>query len=61
MEKTGLFDGQPDGAPLIRESVHDALANPPYGVGDEFYAPFRIEAFDRIDQPNVSFIYQIFE
>ena len=56
-----LVLGQADHPALVEERLHDLLADPPDGVGDEFESACGIEPARRTDQPEVALIDQVGE
>ncbi|MCY1305630.1 hypothetical protein D9M69_520490 [compost metagenome] len=53
------MDRQTDGPGLAHDGPFDGLANPPGRIGREAKAPFRIEFFHRVDEPQITLFDQV--
>ena len=61
VERTHLVQRQSHDAALFCYCLEDALANPPYSIGDEFESAGLIEAFCSLDESDVAFVNKIGE
>ena len=60
-ERLGLLDGQADGVAALGDGVHDGLANPPHGIGDETHAALRVEFSGGVQQAEVALVDEVGE
>ena len=56
---SALVQRQAHDAALLGDGLQDALANPPYGIGDEFESARFVEFLSSFYQSDVSFVNQV--
>ncbi len=58
---TCLIEGYADDAAFHSQSLHDALSDPPYGIGDELKAAGLIKFLGCLDQSHVALVNEVGE
>ena len=59
VERPHLVERQAHDARLLGQSLEDRLANPPYGIRDEFETAGFVELLGSLDKPQVALVDQV--